>query len=201
MRICLTTNALTAAQDTPSKPATRERISFHGVLDISRAIFFSQRALICSGSVVDEFSKPLQIYVVEDSPIIRRLLASKIEASGAELVGCSGSAQHAIAELSVLKPDLILIDISLESGTGFDVLRALQERGLLPGALKVVLTNHVNAQYKSLSFRLGASHFFDKARELSQALTLIHTLASARPRSNPHACDPDHCNPGNHRRN
>ena len=75
-----------------------------------------------------EIPKPLQVYIVEDSTIIRRLLTSTIEAAGAELVGHSGDAQSAIADLSVLRPDLILIDISLNSGTGFDVLKALQER-------------------------------------------------------------------------
>ena len=74
---------------------------------------------------MQEIPKPLQVYVVEDSPIIRRLLASTIEAAGAELVGFSANALAAIADLGALEPDLILIDISLDSGSGFDVLRAL----------------------------------------------------------------------------
>jgi DNA-binding NarL/FixJ family response regulator len=138
-----------------------------------------------------EFSKPLQIYIVEDSPILQRLLASSIEASGAELAGCSASAQKAVSDLSVLQPDLILIDISLHSGNGSDVLRALQERRLLRGAIKVVLTNHANAEYRNLSYRLAANHFFDKS-ETSQVLALIDTLAAERRRGGggPH-------NPGN----
>lgn len=149
---------------------------------------------------MDEFSKPLRVYVVEDSPIIRRLLASSIEASGAELLGYSAGAPKAIADLCVLQPDLILIDISLESGSGFDVLRALQERKLLPSAVKAVLTNHAGAQYKKLSFRLGAKHFFDKSSETTQALALIDTLAAEKRRRGARMRDPDHRNPGNHRR-
>ena len=96
---------------------------------------------------MEEIPKPLHVYVVEDSPIIRRLLASTIEAAGAELVGSSGSARAAIADLAQLQPDLVLIDISLDSGNGFDVLRALQEGNLAPSAIKVVLTNHATAEY------------------------------------------------------
>ncbi|TMH47757.1 MAG: response regulator, partial [Betaproteobacteria bacterium] len=104
---------------------------------------------------MNEIPKPLQVYIVEDSTIIRRLLASTIEAAGAELVGSSAGAESAIADLSVLRPDLIVVDISLNSGNGFDVLRALQEQKLVPAAIKVVLTNHANAEYENLSLRLG----------------------------------------------
>ena len=124
--------------------------------------------------------KPLQVYLVEDSPLIRRTLASVIVATGAELNGSSADAQTAIAELSTLKPDVILIDICLASGSGFDVLKALRDHNLVPGAIKVVLTNHANAEYKSLSLRLGADRFFDKSSEISQALALINTLVGER---------------------
>jgi DNA-binding NarL/FixJ family response regulator len=124
--------------------------------------------------------KPLQVYIVEDSPIIQRLLTSATVAAGAELSGCSADAQIAIGDVFALEPDLILIDIRLASGSGFDVLKALQDHSLVPGATKVVLTNHANAEYQNLSLRLGADRFFDKSSETSQALALINTLAAER---------------------
>jgi two-component system response regulator DevR len=148
---------------------------------------------------MNEIPKPLQVYVVEDSAIIRRLLASTIEAAGAELVGHSANALTAITDLAELQPDLILIDISLDSGSGFDVLRALQERNLGPSAVKVVLTNHANAEYQNLSFSLGADSFFDKSSETSQVLALINALAAEKRRRGNRPRDPDH--PGNHSRN
>ncbi len=129
-----------------------------------------------------EALKPLQVYVVEDSSIIRRLLASTIEAAGAELIGHSVDAQSAIADLTVLRPDLILIDIGLKSGTGFDVLEALQKLDPKPSAIKVVLTNHANADYQRISFRMGANGFFDKGTETSQVLALINALAAEKQR-------------------
>jgi DNA-binding NarL/FixJ family response regulator len=153
-----------------------------------------------SGLAMKEIPKPLQVYVVEDSPIIRRLLGSTIEAAGAELIGSSASAQTAVADLAVLQPDLILIDISLDSGSGFDVLRALQERSLVPSAIKVVLTNHANDEYQNLSLQLGANRFFDKASETSQVLALINALAAEKRRSGNRPRDPDH-HEGNHNRN
>ena len=146
---------------------------------------------------MSEISKLLQVYIVEDSPIIRRLLASTIEAAGAELIGSSGGAQTAIADLSVLRPDLILIDIRLDSGDGFDVLRALQEQKLVPAAIKVVLTNHATAEYENLSLRLGANRFFDKSSETSQVLALINVLAAERLRGGSRPRGSRH-DPGNH---
>ena len=126
--------------------------------------------------------QPLRVYVVEDSPIIQRLLASKIEAAGAKLLGQSAEAKTAIAELALLQPDLVVIDISLEEGNGFDVLRAVQDGGFVPGAVKVVLTNHANAEFEKLSARLGADRFFDKASEMSQLLALVDALAVEKKR-------------------
>jgi DNA-binding NarL/FixJ family response regulator len=137
---------------------------------------------VCQEAAIDSLRKSLQVYIVEDSPIIRWLLASTIEAAGAELVGHSADAQTAIADLSVLEPDLILVDIRLKAGSGFEVLKALQERHLLPTAMKAVLSNHANAEYKQLSFRLGADCFFDKSSETSHVLPLIGALVADRQR-------------------
>lgn len=125
-----------------------------------------------------EIFKPLQVYIVEDSPIIRRLLASTVEAAGAKLIGQTGSADKAIAELSRIHPDLVVIDIGLRTGSGFDVLGALQEHQLLSGAIKVVFTNHVSAEFEELSLKLGANRFFDKSSDTSEVLALISALAA-----------------------
>jgi len=132
----------------------------------------------CDESTLNEMPKPLQVYVVEDSPITQRFLASAIEAAGADLSGSSADAETAIGDLFALQPDLVLIDIGLASGSGLDVLKALQDHSLAPGAMKVVLTNYADVEYKNLSVRLGADRFFDKSFETPQALALINTLAA-----------------------
>jgi DNA-binding NarL/FixJ family response regulator len=134
---------------------------------------------------MSEFSKQFQVYVVEDSPIMLQLLTVSIKAAGAELVGHSASAQRAISEISVLQPDLILVDISLDFGNGFDVLRVLQDRGLAQSARKVVLTNHANDEYRARCFSLGADQFCDKASETWQVLALINAMAVGHG-TNPH---------------
>jgi DNA-binding NarL/FixJ family response regulator len=129
---------------------------------------------------MNETARPLQIYLVEDSPLIQKILVSAITEAGAELSGCAADAETAISDVFVLQPDVILIDIRLAKGTGFDVLRALKDHNLAPGASKVVLTNYAYAEYQALATRLGADRFFDKSLEMSQAVELIHSLVEER---------------------
>jgi DNA-binding NarL/FixJ family response regulator len=130
--------------------------------------------------VMNEMPKPLQVYIVEDSEIVERFLASAIVAAGAEVSGFSADAETAIGDVFALQPDLIMIDIGLASGSGFDVLKKLQDHSLVPAATKVVLTNHAGAESQILSLELGADRFFDKASETSQALALISAMAAER---------------------
>lgn len=127
---------------------------------------------------MSKFSKQLQVYVVEDSWVMLRMLTATIEAAGAVLVGHSESAHRAISEILVLESDLILIDLDLSRGNGFDVLRLLRNRRLAQSARKVVLTNHADAEYRALSFRLGADQFYDKSCDMLNLLELIRAMVA-----------------------
>jgi CheY-like chemotaxis protein len=136
-------------------------------------------------------ANPLQVYVVEDSDIILRLLTSAIESAGGELVGTADNAQQAIHQLQELKPHLILIDLVLTSGSGFEVLDALQTGGAARGAVGVVFTNHATTEDRERSFLLGASYFFDKSTQGRQALALINKMATDRRGRTPMRADPE----------
>ena len=121
---------------------------------------------------------PLKVFIVEDSPLVRDRLDAAVVAAGGIVVGHSEAANDAIAGLATAQPDLIIIDIQLRAGTGFEVLSALQTTAGESSATKIVLTNHASAEYRDRSFQLGADAFFDKSSETSQLLELIHKLAA-----------------------
>lgn len=122
----------------------------------------------------------LHVYMIEDSPIFSRLLAAAVESAGGELVGQTDNAAQAIADLSHVDADLILVDVTLDSGSGIDVLDALQKRGYARKATKVVLTNHSAAEYGSVSYALGATYFYEKEQESWRVLDLIGKMAAAK---------------------
>jgi len=122
----------------------------------------------------------LHVYLVEDSPILRRLFTASLDGVGAQVVGWSADADTAIEQLSDLRPDVVIIDMSLHSGSGFDVLRALHAQEWANEVIKLVLTNHGTDEYREQSFELGADRFYDKTRETAQAIRFIAGLAEAQ---------------------
>ena len=121
-----------------------------------------------------------RVYLVEDSPIIRRLLTELIEATGATIVGYADTASAAITDISALRPNVVTVDIRLEAGTGFDVLEALaisHDEGSAP--LRIVLTNYATDAYRDAAQQLGADHVFDKAMQIREVLTVLESLSKS----------------------
>jgi two-component system OmpR family response regulator len=122
----------------------------------------------------------VRVYLVEDSPILTKLLVGLIEAEpGAVVVGHSDTAVAAITDIRTLKPDAIVLDLHLREGSGVDVMRALRQAGdaLLPHL--IVLTNHSGLPYRKAAREAGAHHFFDKSSEIPLMLSLIRSLLGA----------------------
>ena len=122
----------------------------------------------------------VRVYLVEDSPILTKLLVGLIEAdSGAFVVGQADSARSAIAEIGGLAPDVVVLDLHLREGNGVDVMRAL--RSAAPPTLPkfVVLTNHSGLPYRKAAREAGADHFFDKSTEIPLMLSLVRSLMGA----------------------
>jgi DNA-binding NarL/FixJ family response regulator len=130
---------------------------------------------------MEETPKVLQVYVVEDSAILAQLLERTVHAAGAELVGRTGDANEAIAALAKHPADLVVLDIILATGSGFDVLKALAGPGPAHNAFKLVLTNHATPEHRMECFKLGADCFFDKSTEAWQAIEVINRLATYWP--------------------
>ncbi|MBA3677186.1 MAG: response regulator transcription factor [Sphingosinicella sp.] len=68
----------------------------------------------------------LRILAVDDEPLaLRRLRLLLREMSGVELVGEAGGCEEALAAVHHLRPDILLLDIQMRDGTGFDVVENL----------------------------------------------------------------------------
>ena len=106
------------------------------------------------------------------SPILRTL----IEAAGARIVGNSGAARTAIEDINVLRPDVVVIDIGLREGSGFDVLKALFRTEGTDGPARMVLTNYALEAYRKAAARWGAAYFFDKSTQIPEKLRVLRTM-------------------------
>lgn len=64
----------------------------------------------------------MKILIVDDSRLARKELSGLLQNSRYEIIGEAGDVQTAVATINNLRPDLVLLDINLPDGTGFDVL-------------------------------------------------------------------------------
>jgi len=107
----------------------------------------------------------MRVFLVEDSPLLRgRVEAIVASIPGAESVGHAAGADEAIAAIPSSRADVVVLDLQLEQGSGFDVMRALRESA--PRLRFYVLTNFAHEAYRRKAQELGARGFFDKSREV-----------------------------------
>jgi DNA-binding NarL/FixJ family response regulator len=105
---------------------------------------------------------------------LRHLLEGEVD-----LVGTVEDGRALLAAATQLKPDVILLDISMPGLNGIDAARQLTQ--LVPESKLVFVTMHGDPTYVGEAFRAGAVGYLVKrcaARELVQA---IRTVLAGRP--------------------
>ncbi|MCM0619223.1 response regulator transcription factor [Nocardioides bruguierae] len=102
-----------------------------------------------------------RVLLVDDHELIRQGLARAFERAGEwEVVGEAAGVAEALALARVLKPDVVVTDLQMPDGSGFDVVRALREDS--PEVGLVILTMHLGDAQVLAAMEAGASAFLGK---------------------------------------
>lgn len=109
---------------------------------------------------------PVRVFVVEDSEAVRRRLDTLIAEAGAENAGHAEEVGAATRAILATHPDVVILDLQLADGSGFDVLRAVRDAA--PEIDVYLFTNHAADPYRQLAERLGARGFIDKSKEFER---------------------------------
>jgi DNA-binding NarL/FixJ family response regulator len=91
-----------------------------------------------------------------------------------ELVGSVEDGRALLSAAKNLKPDVILLDISMPILNGIDAAHRL--RKLVPSAKVIFLTMHADADYVAEAFRAGAAGYLLKRAAASELLTAIREV-------------------------
>jgi DNA-binding NarL/FixJ family response regulator len=91
-----------------------------------------------------------------------------------DLVGSVEDGQALLAAAKTLKPDIILLDISMPVLNGIDAAHRL--RKLLPSARLIFVTMHSDPDYVAAAFRAGARGYLLKRAAASELLTAIREV-------------------------
>jgi len=111
--------------------------------------------------------RTLSVLLVEDSRLLTERLRETIAAAGAQLAGSVDTEAAAVASLKHRPIDVVLLDLHLRGGTGFGVLRSINDGGV-GKVVPIVLTNHDLGEYRRAAAALGARYFLDKLRDFER---------------------------------
>ncbi len=126
----------------------------------------------------------MKAFIVEDSDIMRRHLLSMLaEIPKVHIVGHALDESGAIAQIEMLTPDIVILDLSLKQGSGIAVLEHVKKHH--PSIKVMVLTNYTDEFYRGRCKNAGADYFFDKSFQfmhVGAALwQLLHTTTDHSP--------------------
>ncbi|MDA8292618.1 MAG: response regulator transcription factor, partial [Actinomycetota bacterium] len=118
---------------------------------------------------------PVRVVVVDDHSLVRegtvQLLSQEPEL---EVVGESGSGEHALELLESLLPDVALVDVSLPGMSGLDLARELASRGMPVRVL--VVSAYDDYAYVTEALEIGVGGYLLKTcttRELVDAVRAV----------------------------
>ena len=97
-----------------------------------------------------------------------------------EVIGVGASEGAVIESIRQLKPDVVVLDLQLESGSGTNVVRAVRASPELASVRLVITSNHTSPQLKAGCLELGADAYFDKVKELGALTDRLGELALAK---------------------
>lgn len=126
--------------------------------------------MVAAGPRGDHFAMschpPVKVFLADDSAAIRQRVASLLQSADIEIVGAAATPCECVAAILAVRPDVVVLDVQLEGGTGLEVLQAV--RSADPAVAFIVFSNNAADGYRKRYLRAGAELFLDKSREFDQ---------------------------------
>jgi DNA-binding NarL/FixJ family response regulator len=121
--------------------------------------------------------KKKSILIVDDHPLVREGLKVIIgRSSKFEVVGEAGSAREGFRMVEELKPDLVLLDISLPDESGIELTRRI--KSALPEARILMVSMHSKIDYITEAFKAGATGYMVKESAAERLLIAMESVAT-----------------------
>ena len=139
-----------------------------------------------AASITKEKSKPSQeknkrIVIVDDHPLFRKGLEQLINSSNDAfgICGEAGDAAEGMARIRELKPDLVIVDLSLPGANGIELIKNIRaEFAKLP---VLILSMHDESLYALRALRAGAQGYVMKQEALENVIGAIREVLAGRP--------------------
>jgi PAS domain S-box-containing protein len=119
----------------------------------------------------------IRILAVDDEPDMLDLITFVLRESGSDVQSALNSTE-ALAQLSQFKPDILISDIAMVGGTGYELLQQvrLQPEGNIPA---IALTAYASATYEERSLQAGFDRHLTKPVKPEVLMTAIVQLVNS----------------------
>ncbi|MFO7973817.1 MAG: response regulator transcription factor [Candidatus Hydrogenedentota bacterium] len=119
--------------------------------------------------------KKAAVLIVDDHPIVRQGLKMLInQAEDLEVKGEAEDMRGALSAMEALRPDIVIIDISLKGANGIELLEAMQER--FPSIPALVLSMHEEWLYAQRALQAGARGYVMKQEAIEHVVMALHRV-------------------------
>lgn len=117
----------------------------------------------------------IRALIAEDYPLFRKILRQSLaEDPSVELVGEAQNGQEAVEKTQALKPDVVLMDVSLPLLSGLDATRAIREGH--PDVKVVLLLEEDNREYREAAQASGAHASLAKVDMARSVVSIMRGL-------------------------
>jgi DNA-binding NarL/FixJ family response regulator len=118
---------------------------------------------------------PVKVFLADDSALIRDRVAAMLVDRAMDIVGQAETPQGSIDGILAVHPDVVVLDVQLEGGSGLEVLRAVRQ--VDPRIAFVVFSNNAGPAYRKRYLGEGAQRFLDKTTEFDQLVLAVENAS------------------------
>jgi two-component system, NarL family, response regulator DevR len=121
----------------------------------------------------------VRLLLIDDSEVVRTGLRALLGTDpGIEVVAEAGNVTGGVEAVARLKPDVVLLDIRLPDGTGFDACRQIITQS--PNSRVLILTSSVDDSMVDEAIRAGAHGYLLKEIDGRGLIAAIHDVAAGK---------------------
>jgi DNA-binding NarL/FixJ family response regulator len=118
----------------------------------------------------------IRIFLCDDVPELRALLRYGLEEdTELKVVGEAGSAQAGIDAVAELRPDVVLLDLSMPGMDGLEAIPRLRE--VSPGTSIIVFSGFAADRMRGPALALGADRYLEKGEPLERVRATVREVA------------------------
>ncbi len=99
-----------------------------------------------------------RVLVVDDDPVIVRLVSAVLQQAGYAVIACSSSLD-ALKRAPQVQPDLVISDVTMPEMDGYELTRRLRREPSVAQMPIMILTSHDTVQEKINGFEAGADDY------------------------------------------